>query len=357
MRRACKVTLGFATATKRCAIRALLQSYRVAVNFYISSLWKNPGGLDKDTLARLENSRLSERYKSQALKQAIETVVGTKRSAIALGKVAKCPVFHGSAVLDAKFVTVESGRGSFDIVVKISTLCKGKRITIPTRRTAVINKWQARGGELVQGCALSNSGIVLWVNLPDAPDRVGGASVGLDIGVNKLLSDSNGNHYGTEFKSVRDKVRRRQPGSNGRRRALRERDQYINRTINQLPWQALSVVAVENLHDMKRCKIHTRGKSFRKAMAPWTYRKVLTRIEQKAQENRVRLVRVDPRNTSRTCPICSTVSKLSRVGERFDCVACGYKADADTVGAINVLVRTMQLSTSVESVGQTRLMK
>jgi len=355
MRRACKVTLKFATTTKRRAIRALLESYRGAVNFYIRSLWKTPGNLDKITLARLEDSRLSKRYKSQALKQALDTVIATKKSAAVLGKAAKCPVFRGAAVLDAKFVTVESGRGSFDLVVRISTLCKGKRITIPTRRTVVVNKWCERGAEFVQGCALSNTGIVLWVNLPDTPDRLGGRSLGIDIGVNKLLSDSDGNHYGTEFKAVRDKVRRRQPGSKGRLRSLRERDQYINQTVNQLPWQSLSLIAVEDLHDMKRGKSRTRSKSFRRAMAPWTYRRVLNRIECKAGENRVCLIKVDPKHTSRTCPNCSTVSKLSRVGECFDCVACGFRADADFVGAVNVLARTTQLPTSVESVGQTRL--
>ena len=85
MRRACKVTLKFTTGKKRRALTALLVAYRAGVNFYIRSLWSTPGKLDAATLARLQNTRLSERYKSQALKQALETVVATKLSAKALG--------------------------------------------------------------------------------------------------------------------------------------------------------------------------------------------------------------------------------------------------------------------------------
>lgn len=56
-----------------------------------------------------------------------------------------------------------------------------------------------------------------------------------------------------------------------------------------------------------------------------------------------------PANTSRECPSCGTVSVDNRHGENFLCVACGYKADADFVGALNVLARTRRLLGSVES--------
>ncbi len=51
-----------------------------------------------------------------------------------------------------------------------------------------------------------------------------------------------------------------------------------------------------------------------------------------------RLIKVDPRNTSRTCPQCGLVSAENRKTQAsFACVACGYRANADLVGAINVL--------------------
>ena len=47
---------------------------------------------------------------------------------------------------------------------------------------------------------------------------------------------------------------------------------------------------------------------------------------------------VNPRNTSRTCLSCNHVSKENRtIQAKFECVSCGYKANADYVGACNIL--------------------
>ncbi|KJK42937.1 RNA-guided endonuclease InsQ/TnpB family protein [Streptomyces sp. NRRL F-4428] len=53
------------------------------------------------------------------------------------------------------------------------------------------------------------------------------------------------------------------------------------------------------------------------------------------------VVPVDARNTSRTCPECGHVAKENRVTQaKFQCVRCGFAANADHVGALNVLNRT-----------------
>jgi len=47
---------------------------------------------------------------------------------------------------------------------------------------------------------------------------------------------------------------------------------------------------------------------------------------------------VPPRNTSRSCPICTHVSAHNRLNQtRFSCVNCGFEQNADVVGALNVL--------------------
>ena len=67
LRRACRVSLDFATASKRHEIDRLLEAYRGAVNFYVRSLWRTPGKLDGETLARLpaEHTRLQSMQKDQ----------------------------------------------------------------------------------------------------------------------------------------------------------------------------------------------------------------------------------------------------------------------------------------------------
>lgn len=50
------------------------------------------------------------------------------------------------------------------------------------------------------------------------------------------------------------------------------------------------------------------------------------------------LVKVNPRNTSRTCPTCKHIAKENRLTQaNFRCVKCGFSENADVVGAINIL--------------------
>lgn len=52
------------------------------------------------------------------------------------------------------------------------------------------------------------------------------------------------------------------------------------------------------------------------------------------------VIAVPPHNTSRTCPYCGHVAGSNRTTQaRFLCAECGYEANADLVGAINVLRR------------------
>lgn len=52
-----------------------------------------------------------------------------------------------------------------------------------------------------------------------------------------------------------------------------------------------------------------------------------------------RLIKVPPRNTSRTCGECGVVDAASRSGLLFRCIACGHEAHADTNAAIEILRR------------------
>ncbi|KAA0935415.1 RNA-guided endonuclease InsQ/TnpB family protein [Streptomyces apricus] len=70
----------------------------------------------------------------------------------------------------------------------------------------------------------------------------------------------------------------------------------------------------------------------------------LSILAQKAESAARRVIAVDARNTSRTCPPsaggCGHAAKENRVTQaRFMCTACGFTANADRVGALNVLDR------------------
>ena len=63
-------------------------------------------------------------------------------------------------------------------------------------------------------------------------------------------------------------------------------------------------------------------------------------LDYKSQWQGGALVAVPPHNTSRTCPCCGYTDKENRPTQaKFECIECGYRNNADAVGAINILER------------------
>lgn len=345
MERSIKVSLELATEVKRRRLQALLREVRSCTQRYIDTLWTEPGELDAKTLNSVKGGDLSYRHRSNCLKVALETIESTRKASKETGQRAGKPRIKGAVRLSSLVAKVEPGKGSFDYVLKISGLVKGEPIIIPFKSHKRLNHWLSKPEvKLLQGCTLGDGYAALWIKLPDltpSTERISSGKVlAVDVGKNKLCVDSDGKVYGPEMKAVCDRVGRCKPGSKGRLRAARARENYINREVKKIPWSEISVVGREDLKNLKRGKKKGRGKNFRKAMAPWTYRQAVQRIDMLAEENRVLLVAYDPRNTSRQCPRCGWVAKENRKGESFRCVHCHYSADADFVGALNGLART-----------------
>ena len=62
------------------------------------------------------------------------------------------------------------------------------------------------------------------------------------------------------------------------------------------------------------------------------------------EETRPALVRVNPKNTSRTCAACNEPDARSRESQAvFQCVYCGHQAHADTNAAVNIRTRGLAL--------------
>ena len=115
----------------------------------------------------------------------------------------------------------------------------------------------------------------------------------------------------------------------------------IGRALNAIPWSHIDVIGHEELKGIKNGMVLS--KEFRRRSSPWAVRMAVERLDHKCSEHRVLRIAVSPRNTSRTCPNrdCRHVSKLNRKGEQFRCVQCGHAEDADSVGAGNIRLRTL----------------
>lgn len=70
----------------------------------------------------------------------------------------------------------------------------------------------------------------------------------------------------------------------------------------------------------------------------WSFYDLRQKIEYKAKLNGSKVVAVDPKYTSQTCPKCGHVEKGNRDKKRhiFVCQNCGYHSNDDRIGAMNL---------------------
>jgi len=100
-----------------------------------------------------------------------------------------------------------------------------------------------------------------------------------------------------------------------------------------------AAIAVENLDKLWH-NASQKSSSLADRLSRFAYRKLVQAIEAKAVEYNVPLVYVDPRNTSKTCPRCG--ARLHYQHRLAICPRCRFKADRDTVGAMNIWLRAVQ---------------
>lgn len=168
--------------------------------------------------------------------------------------------------------------------------------------------------------------------------------VAIDRGLTNLIADSNGTKIENPAhleKSLKRLCRaqhvagRRKKGSKNRTKAL-NRVSHIHRKVKRQRDHVLhelstayaknhGTVVVEKLNVQGMLKNHCLAR--RIAGAGWS--KFVDMLRYKLAWNGGRLVEVPAAYSSQTCSSCGAVSSLSRCGERFCCVACGYVDHAD----------------------------
>jgi IS605 OrfB family transposase len=78
-----------------------------------------------------------------------------------------------------------------------------------------------------------------------------------------------------------------------------------------------------------------RSRRMNRRLCSWPRREIHRQIEYKALENGISVMKVDPRNTSKTCPACGAIRR-DRVGKVFTCT-CGWRMDRQLNAGLNIL--------------------
>lgn len=181
--------------------------------------------------------------------------------------------------------------------------------------------------------------------------------LGIDMGVVNIAVDSDGRIYSDKaIKEVRHRNRRlraklQQKGTRSAKRLLRKLSgkearfaRQVNHTISKqivkLAQGTHRDIALEDLKGI-RGRVTAR-RDQRATLHSWSFYQLRTFLEYKSKLAGIQLIAVDPRNTSRTCPVCGCVDKRNRSSQStFSCVSCGFSGLADQIAACNIASRVV----------------
>jgi IS605 OrfB family transposase len=218
------------------------------------------------------------------------------------------------------------------------------------RRYLYDTTWKIGGAELVRRADVWYLCITQSKVAP-APDEPCGY-LGVDLGIVDLATDSDGETYsGAQIQTVRkrrDDHRPRLQLAKSRRARWRlpktaRREHRFQKDTNHRISKALvakarterKAIALEDLTKIGE-RVTVRREQ-RRVRQEWAFGQLRTFIGYKATQAGVRVVHIDPRNTSRTCAVCGFCDKRNRPDQaHFRCLQCDHTAGADTNAAVNI---------------------
>lgn len=181
--------------------------------------------------------------------------------------------------------------------------------------------------------------------------------LGVDLGIANIAVDSDHTVYqGKAMKSVRYRHRQlrrklQAKGTKSTRRRLKKlagkENRFATNTNHTISKNIVAKakdtergIAIEDLTGI-RTRVTAR-KPQRATLSSWSFYQLRSFIEYKAQLGSVPVVAVDPRNTSRTCPVCGCIDKANRKTQTtFSCVVCGFSGLADHIASVNIRRRAL----------------
>ena len=255
---------------------------------------------------------------------------------------------NGAVVYDQRIL-------SFKGLDTASLLTVNGRITVPL----IVSDYHAGilTGRRIRGQADlvvidSRFYLLLVVELPEPPKSNPSDFLGIDLGIVNIATTSDGEQMsGSAVRGIRRRharLRRKlqQKGTKSAKRLLKKRrrkeqrfatdiNHCIAKTIVSVAKGTQRGIAMENLSGIRE-RVTVR-KAQRRELSSWAFNQLRQFVAYKAALAGVELVLVDPRNTSRTCPVCGNIDKKNRKSQSiFECTVCGYVANADINAAENI---------------------
>ncbi len=258
------------------------------------------------------------------------------------------PRFSGNTIdLNSDLVTMKEANKakSFDVWLRLGSIFGNRSsLILPVKHHRRSRKFEKNGWEQRKSITLRRDSCnqyyvdIYWHKEAEQPDK-NGKVVGVDVGIQKLATCSNGEQLGKDIRSKLDKLNRRKQGSKNWHKTCKEIKDYIGYAVNRFPWNDVDVVVMENISNITHNTKGKLNKTVRKLLGNWNIELIYRRMRDKAEESRTFLAYVEPSYSSVECSSCRTIDKKSRNGEEFKCTNCGSIKDADYNASLNILQR------------------
>jgi putative transposase len=176
--------------------------------------------------------------------------------------------------------------------------------------------------------------------------------LGIDLGLNSLLATSNGRLIDNprflrkseeKLKRKQRVLSRRQKGSRNRKKSrykvarlhekiANQRRDFMHKLTTELT-NTYGFFAVEDLET----KDMLQNQTFSKSISDASWGIFLKLLSCKAESANLRVTRVTPRDTSKTCSNCGSIKEMPLSERTYNCSRCGTSIDRDINAAKNIL--------------------
>jgi len=344
--RSTRCSLTEATQSKRSVLVPLLIEYGRVVNRFIDQWWGlGPPPRKKELLKAViavPDTWLSARLRKVAAREAIDMVRAARERD---GKWARKPVHKGRRMYVSSTIAslaLSRETSEFDAWLHVTSVGRGIRLDLPIRFHRHYHRYaKDPAARRLNSYIITTDSVQLAFKVDFEEPRENGPEFGVDTGIRTLAALSDGTRLGTDIVPLVERIKRRQHGSNGQRRARRALHQRIAEVAKEVIAFNPRLIVAEDLtflsHGRKRYR--RVAKSMRRSLGAWAYRDWLNRLERACEANRVRFEQVPAAYTSQRCHVCGHTERGNRKGEEFCCRKCGYTGDADLNAAKNLLIR------------------
>ena len=193
------------------------------------------------------------------------------------------------------------------------------------------------------------------VEVPEEQPQETKAFLGVDMGIVNLATTSNALNFSgqqvdatrTRYVALRSRLQHTNTKSakrhlkkiSGEERRFKKNTNHVisKQIVSQAKALNLSI-ALEELKGFKK----TVRKSQRDRFGKWAFAELANFIGYKAKIAGIPVVKVNPKNTSRTCSQCGYCNKLNRKSQSvFKCRSCSFLGNADLNAACNIAARAL----------------